>query len=156
MSDDQRTNWIIGIVAVIVIVVGGFFLYSHFNDGNTAKNISDTTTSENNEPEPDPVPTPSSCYTAAQAWDHIGEVDCVRYYVASPFFSASSSTTLLNEKSDYTNGFTSVIFESDLSKFNNPVSTYGYKNVEVSGLIKMYAGHPEIILETPSQIQIVN
>ncbi len=96
----------------------------------------------------------SSCWTAEQSWDHIGEAGCVYYYVGSPFFSSNSNTSFLNERSDYRNGFTAVIFNSDLYKFADPVNDYGYKNIEVSGQLETYEGHPQIVVDGPSQIVI--
>lgn len=52
--------------------------------------------------------------------------------------------------------FTAVIFASDFHKFPpNPEDYYLFKKVRVRGLIKEYKGKPEIILKSPTQIEIV-
>jgi hypothetical protein len=50
--------------------------------------------------------------------------------------------------------FTIVIWGTDRPKFGNPERTYRHKNVCVSGKITNHRGIPEIIVNTPAQIQI--
>lgn len=95
----------------------------------------------------------SSCYTAEEAWNHYGESHCVRYYIGNPFKSAASNV-FLNEKRDFTNGFTSVIFANGPS-CGDPINDFGYKTVEVNGPIQEYQNHPEIIINSCSQIKVV-
>ena len=48
------------------------------------------------------------------------------------------------------------IFSSALGNFpSNSVSLYGNKTIQVSGLIRMYQGHPEIIANNPNQIVVL-
>ncbi|MEO0129185.1 MAG: thermonuclease family protein [candidate division WOR-3 bacterium] len=62
----------------------------------------------------------------------------------------------LNFHKDWKRHFTAVIFASDFDKFpKNPEDYYLNRKVRVTGLIKEYNGKPEIILKSPSQIQIV-
>ncbi len=62
----------------------------------------------------------------------------------------------LNFHKDWKRHFTAVIFASDFDKFpKNPEDYYLNKKVRVSGLIKEYNGKPEIIVKSPSQIQII-
>jgi len=50
---------------------------------------------------------------------------------------------------------TAVIFSSDLYKFvQSPEDYYSNKTVRIMGKVKEYEGRPEIILETPNQIEI--
>ena len=54
--------------------------------------------------------------------------------------------------------FTTVTFSSDVPKFGEraPADTYGRKTVAVTGPIKIYKGKPEIVLNHPSQIEIID
>lgn len=95
-----------------------------------------------------------SCYTSQQAYAHIGESGCVTYYVGYPFRSHSGNE-FLDEKSDFQDGFTAVIFTNNVRNFTqDPLSEYGYKNITVTGLIQSYQGHPEIIVQQESQISL--
>jgi hypothetical protein len=69
----------------------------------------------------------------------------------------SGKACFLNFHPDYHRYFTAVIFASAFSRFHpNPEMHYKGKNVRVSGYIKEYKGKPEIILEDPNQIVILN
>ena len=96
----------------------------------------------------------SAVLTSVETWKHIGEVRTVRYYVGYPFRS-SKGNVFLNEKQDYKTGFTTVIFSTMAPTFGDPVHKFGYQTIEVTGLIKMYEGHPEIIVNIPGEIVIV-
>jgi len=62
----------------------------------------------------------------------------------------------LNFHKDWRRYFTAVIFASDFNKFPaHPEEYYLNRTVRVKGLIKEYRGKPEIILKSPSQIEIV-
>jgi DNA/RNA endonuclease YhcR with UshA esterase domain len=52
------------------------------------------------------------------------------------------------------NKFTAVIFKSDAKKFGR-LNNYEGKNVEITGKIQKYNGKPEIILNSLSQIKII-
>ena len=89
-----------------------------------------------------------------EAWKHIGEVRTVRYHVGNPYRSARGNV-FLNEKQDYKTGFTTVIFATIAPTFGDPVGKYGYHTIEVTGLIRMYEGHPEIIVNIPAEIVLI-
>lgn len=62
----------------------------------------------------------------------------------------------LNFHKNWRKYFTAVIFSSDFDKFPpNPEDYYLKRRVRVKGLIKEYKGKPEIILKSPSQIEII-
>jgi hypothetical protein len=62
----------------------------------------------------------------------------------------------LNFHKNWKRYFTAVIFESDFEKFQAPPDEYYlFKKVRVRGLIKEYKGKPEIIVNHPSQIEII-
>jgi len=68
----------------------------------------------------------------------------------------SGKACFLNFHPDYKRYFTAVIFASDFSRFPaNPENYYYGKRIRVTGYIKEYKGKPEIILNDPSQIEIL-
>ena len=68
----------------------------------------------------------------------------------------SGKACFLNFHPDYKRYFTAVIFASAFSRFpKNPENYYYGKTVRVTGYIKEYKGKPEIILNEPSQIEIL-
>lgn len=68
----------------------------------------------------------------------------------------SGKACFLNFHPDYKRYFTAVIFASAFSRFPaNPENYYYGKRVRVSGYIKEYKEKPEIILNDPSQIEIL-
>jgi len=68
----------------------------------------------------------------------------------------SGKVCFLNFHPDYKRYFTAVIFASAFPHFTaNPENYYYGKKVRVSGYIKEYKGKPEIILNDPSQIEIL-
>jgi DNA/RNA endonuclease YhcR with UshA esterase domain len=141
-------NWIIGILVVIILLFG----YSLLNKNNT-RLLPET------ERPPDqitqPTQTQNKCLTAQETWTHIGETTCVEFTVESPYQS-SKGNVFLNEKQNYKTGFTVFIPSASVRNFNgNPVSLYGYKTIRVTGLLRTYQGHPEIIVNSPSQIVVI-
>ncbi|MBU0633859.1 MAG: hypothetical protein KKB82_04190 [Candidatus Omnitrophica bacterium] len=68
----------------------------------------------------------------------------------------TNKACFLNFHPDYKRYFTAVIFASSFSKFaSSPDVYYKNKKVRVKGTIKEYRGKPEIIINTPSQIEII-
>jgi len=52
--------------------------------------------------------------------------------------------------------FYAVIFNSDFDRFpSSPEDYYRNKKVEVTGVIKEYQGAPQIILNSPAQIRVI-
>ncbi len=63
----------------------------------------------------------------------------------------------LNFHHNWKKYFTVVIFSSDYDKFPpNPEDYYLNHRIRVTGLIKEYKGKPEIIVKSPSQIEIID
>lgn len=93
---------------------------------------------------------------ACQAKKHIGENVFVEGKVVSVSRSKRNNLFLNFEKPYPYQCFTAVIFNSSLSRFpENPEEIYNKKRVRVFGQIKEYKKRPEIILEAPSQIEIL-
>lgn len=89
--------------------------------------------------------------------------DAARYYgqtkIVEGKIIASNNTgkvCFLNFHKNWKKYFTVVIFSSDFGKFPSyPEEHYLNRRVRVKGLIKEYKGKPEIILKSPSQIEII-
>jgi len=147
---EDKKNWIIAILAGLVIVLSIAFF------GNKDPNIipSIPISSQQSIPSDKTKETRKEAIIPAnEAWEHIGEIRTVEYYVANPYRSGKGNV-FLNEKKDYKTGFTTVIFAVSVNNFGDPIALYGYKTVRTTGLIKMYHGHPEIIVDNPNQIGI--
>jgi len=68
----------------------------------------------------------------------------------------SGKACFLNFHPNWKRYFTAVIFRSDFYKFPpNPEEYYRGKKVHVTGMVREYNGKPEIILNDPSQIEII-
>jgi micrococcal nuclease len=93
---------------------------------------------------------------ACQAGKYLGRELIVEGKVADTYHDSKSNTVFLNFEKAYPNQcFTGVIFSSDLYKFvQNPEDYYLNKTVRIMGEVKEYQGRPEIILETPNQIEV--
>jgi len=93
---------------------------------------------------------------ACEAGKYLGRELIVEGKVADAYHDSKSNTVFFNFEKAYPNQcFTAVIFSSDLYKFvQNPEDYYLNKTVRIMGEVKEYQGRPEIILETPNQIEI--
>lgn len=92
---------------------------------------------------------------ACQAGNYYNKEAIVEGKIADGYRSKTNTVFLNLEKSYPNQCFTSVIFSSDQYKFvESPEKFYATKTVRIKGEIKEYQGKPEIILETPSQIEV--
>ncbi|TYB32102.1 MAG: thermonuclease family protein [Candidatus Mcinerneyibacterium aminivorans] len=90
-----------------------------------------------------------------KAGEFVGEEVAVTGKVIDTYDSGKA--IFLNYHKDYKHTFTAVIFKSDEYKFNfEPEKYYLNKKIKVKGKIKVYKGAPEIIVEEPSQIKLIN
>jgi len=91
-----------------------------------------------------------------QAGNFIGEIKIVEGRILSTYKSAK--VVFLNFGENHKTDFTAVIFNNNLASFARqgiePVRDYRGKKVRLYGKIKEYGG-PEIILDNPGQIEIV-
>jgi DNA/RNA endonuclease YhcR with UshA esterase domain len=98
--------------------------------------------------------------TAAQAAQHVGEVQTVRGVVVSATYAARAKgqPTFLNLDKPFPNEiFTVVIWGSDRGRFTAPPEdSFKGKTVRVTGKITEYRGTPEIIVHDPGQIVVDN
>jgi hypothetical protein len=91
---------------------------------------------------------------AAQAADYYDENMVVTGKVVS--VSVRSSVALLDLDERYPNSpFTAVVFSENFGKFENFRKYRGHQ-VTISGTITKYHNKPEIVLESPEQIQITD
>lgn len=108
-----------------------------------------------------PLPTPSKWNDPTNA-NVISANDAAGYYGQSKIVQGLIVTTynsgkacFLDFKYDYQNGFVGVIFASAFAAFPpSPESYYSNKEVRISGVVTQYQGHPQIIIESPNQIEI--
>ena len=93
---------------------------------------------------------------ACLAGKYLGRELIVEGKVVDTHRDLKSNTVFLNFEKAYPNQcFTGVIFSSDLYKFvQNPENYYLNKTVRIMGEVKEYQDRPEIILETPSQVEV--
>ena len=94
------------------------------------------------------------------AYQHVGERATVQGPVKSPRYAESSSgqPTFLNIGRPYPDPdrFTIVIWGDDRGNFPTaPEQAYDGKTICVTGLIESYQGGPQIIADSPSDIEIV-
>ena len=89
-----------------------------------------------------------------QAPDFVGKYVCVTGVVDN-IFTSKTNTVFFNFCKDYKNcPFSAVIFKLNAPKFPDP-SLFLSKTVRITGFITSYQGRPEIVLEDPAQIKIV-
>lgn len=132
------------------------------NTGTTKK---DTSTNDSTFKEPESDTTNSSNISGGEqeqttllstraAGKHIGENGTVKGYVAD--VNKREKVWYLNFDDKYPNNtFTGVIFPRNFDAFPD-AEQYEGKTVEISGEISEYNGKPQIILNDPSQIKIID
>ena len=107
-------------------------------------------------------PTPALASNAAphapipwqDAGDHVGERVIVAGRVMRTY--NSGKVAFLNFDEDWQGKFSVVIFARDFDKFPQlPDEMYLHQSILVTGKVKEYKGAPEIIVESPGQIEIV-
>jgi hypothetical protein len=70
-------------------------------------------------------------------------------------YVSTKNDTLLEFNIPYQGYFNVAIFSNDSANFNfSPASYYLNKEVRITGLIQMYEGSPQIIVRSPSQIEV--
>jgi DNA/RNA endonuclease YhcR with UshA esterase domain len=87
------------------------------------------------------------------AGKHVGQRKTVEGTIVRTY--KSSAAIFLNFHDPYQGYFYIVIFKDDWGNFPfKPEEYYRGKEVRVTGIIKMYKGSPEIIVDSPSQIEV--
>ncbi|MBN2537257.1 thermonuclease family protein [candidate division WOR-3 bacterium] len=86
--------------------------------------------------------------------EHMGELAVVEGTVVRTY--QSDKVLFINFAEDYRNTFSVAIFVTDLGRFpENAKEHYLNKRVRVTGLIKEYRGAPEMIINDPEQIEVI-
>jgi DNA/RNA endonuclease YhcR with UshA esterase domain len=89
-----------------------------------------------------------------QAASYVGQSKTVEGAIVRTFVS-SKGTVFLDFHDPYQGYFEVTIFASDVKNFQfSPASFYLNKEVRVTGTIELYQGAPEIIVHSPSQIEV--
>lgn len=89
-----------------------------------------------------------------QAASYVGQSKTVEGTIVRTYVS-SKGTVFLDFHDPYQGYFNAVIFSSDVNNFPfSPASFYLNKEVRVTGTIQLYEGAPEIIVHSPSQIEV--
>jgi len=90
-----------------------------------------------------------------QASNYVGQVVTVEGTIVYTYYSSYSGTSFLDFHYPYQGYFYSVIFSSDVGNFKCSITNfYLNKQVRITGTIQLYNGAPEIIVSSPSQIQV--
>jgi hypothetical protein len=88
-----------------------------------------------------------------QAASHVGQSITVEGTIV--YTNVSGGTTFLDFHYPYQGYFYAVVFSSDRGNFAfAPESFYRNKEVRITGAIQPYKGSPEIIVHSPSQIEV--
>jgi hypothetical protein len=90
-----------------------------------------------------------------QAANYVGQSKTVEGTIVRTY--VSKGTVFLDFHDPYQGYFVAVIFSSDIKNFPFPPdSFYRNKEVRITGTIQLYQGAPEIIVHSPSQIEVAN
>lgn len=98
----------------------------------------------------------------AEALAHVGEKATVEFVVEGARKLDDKGVCFLNSLDDHRKegNFTVVIFRDTLARFAadgvaNPAATFLGKTIRVSGVVSERSGQAQIVVETPTQIEVV-
>ena len=98
----------------------------------------------------------------AEAAKHVGEKCTVEMQVKSTGKGREGSVVFLNSEEDYkdTKNFTVFLDKEVLEKFrkakiDDPADHFKGKTIRVTGTVKLYRERPEIAVDDPEQVQVV-
>jgi DNA/RNA endonuclease YhcR with UshA esterase domain/HKD family nuclease len=106
-----------------------------------------------------PTPAPAPAADAPVPWQDAGDYVGQKVTVAGEVVRSynSGKVVFLNFDEDWRGKFSVVIFASDFDNFPQPPEEmYLHKAIHATGKIKEYKGAPEMIVESPEQIEIVD
>jgi DNA/RNA endonuclease YhcR with UshA esterase domain len=93
-------------------------------------------------------------YSTKEAKNHKGQYATVKGTVSEVHVS-KTGTVFFNMDGNYPGHlFSAVIYKDDVPKFPE-VNEYSDLTLEITGVIKIHEGKPEIILKSPKQLRIV-
>jgi len=97
-----------------------------------------------------------------EALAHVGEECTVEFIVENGRKLADKEVCFLNSLKDHREkgNFTAVIFRDGLARFaadgiDDPADTFLGKTIRVSGLVAERSGQAQIVVESPTQIEVV-
>jgi len=144
-------------ICLAVLCLLAFTLASCGSSTATTENIN-TTPQQAPRPSPQPPskwndPTGANVISANVAADYYGQNKIVQGLIVKTHNAGSAC--FLDFRLDYQNGFVGVIFASAFPAFPaSPQDYYMNKEVRISGQITQYQGHPQIVINSPNQIEI--
>lgn len=104
----------------------------------------------------------STAIAAAEALSHVGEEGTVELVVANGRKLDDKNVCFLNSLKDHREkgNFTAVIFRDALARFaadgvDNPADAFMGKTIRVTGLIAERGGQAQIVVESPTQIEVI-
>ncbi|RME85947.1 MAG: hypothetical protein D6775_01455, partial [Caldilineae bacterium] len=96
---------------------------------------------------------PATVISWQQAGDYVGRRVTVEGEVVRTH--DTGKVTFLNFTHDWPGTLSIVIFASDYARFpQKPAELYLHRHIRVTGQVREYRGAPEIVVESPGQIQI--
>jgi DNA/RNA endonuclease YhcR with UshA esterase domain len=147
----MKKNILIIVLIAVILVLGFIIIKSNYASKEQGTSISTTIKQERTEIKKES----EEVISWKDAASYYGEYKTVEGTIVATYNSGKAC--FLNFHSNWKKYFTAVIFRSDFHKFpDNPEQYYDGKKVRITGKIKEYQGKPEIILKSPSQIEILD
>jgi DNA/RNA endonuclease YhcR with UshA esterase domain len=146
---------------LILFVVVCLVAFTIVSCGSSATTKEETPTTPESVPQTSPSPPPSkwndptgaNVISANDAAGYYGQNKIVQGLIVKTYNSGKAC--FLDFRLDYQNGFVGVIFANAFPSFpSSPETNYMNKEVRVSGQVTQYQGHPQIIIESPNQIEV--
>src|SRR5208337_4410520 len=87
--------------------------------------------------------------------NYVGQTVAVQGTIVYTYYSSYSSTSFLDFHNPYQGYFYGVVFSSDAGNFKCSITNfYLNQEVRITGMVQLYKGAPEIIVSSPSQIEV--
>ncbi|MHA2620620.1 MAG: hypothetical protein V2G42_02655 [bacterium JZ-2024 1] len=149
---EQGKAFFLGSIVIGIAIIVGFYLHGVAQRGGAVSPPPPYAEPSRVAPVTHSGKTPVIDYTEAPKY--IGQEVTVRGKVVR--VAKPRETTFINFCMDYRScEFSAVIFKSAASKFPD-VDSWEGKTVEITGKIKEYQGRAEIVLDSPSQVRILD
>jgi len=104
---------------------------------------------------PEWLPTTNQVVSWDQASNYVGQYVTVEGTIVYTYYSSYSGTYFLDFHNPYQGYFAAVIFSSGSGSFTCSITDfYLNKEVRITGTISLYQGQPQIIVSSPSQIEV--
>lgn len=99
------------------------------------------------------IPPNANVVSWTNAGNYVGQNAIVEGTIVYTYFS--KGTTFLDFHNPYQGYFYGVVFAGDSNNFKCSISQfYLNKEVRITGMIQLYNGAPEIVVHTPSQVEV--